>query len=89
MVAHNNSLENFMLFATSVFFALQAGVPDDDRAALLGLALSAITKQRSLAGGLVELCALLRLRFSTKNLAAASGSVCGGGCQPRRAETCC
>lgn len=30
MVAHNNSLENFMLFATSIFFALQAGVPDDD-----------------------------------------------------------
>ena len=28
--AHNNSLENFMLFATAVFFALQAGVPDDD-----------------------------------------------------------
>ena len=30
MVAHNNSLENFMLFATAVFFALQAGVSDDD-----------------------------------------------------------
>ena len=36
-----------------------AGVPAEDRAALLGLALSATTKQRSLGGAIVELCALL------------------------------
>ena len=36
-----------------------AGVSDEDRAALLGLALGAITKQRSLGGAVVELCDLL------------------------------
>ena len=30
MVAHNNSLENFMLFATSVFFALAMQVAEAD-----------------------------------------------------------
>ena len=30
MVAHNNSLENFMLFATGVFFALSMQVPEAD-----------------------------------------------------------
>lgn len=30
MVAHNNSLENFMLYAISIFFALSMGVPDDE-----------------------------------------------------------
>ena len=49
----------------------RSGVPDDDRAALLGLALSAITKQRSLAAGLVELCALLSFnlqRFAERQI---------------------
>jgi len=30
MVAHNNSLENFMLFAIAVFFATSMQVPDDE-----------------------------------------------------------
>jgi len=30
MVNHNNSMENFMLFALSVFFALNMGVPEPD-----------------------------------------------------------
>ena len=30
MVAHNNSLENFMLFGLGVFFATASGVPEED-----------------------------------------------------------
>ncbi len=49
----------------------QPEVPDEDKSALLGLALSATTKQRSLGGAMVELCAMITYnitQFSERQL---------------------
>ena len=49
----------------------QPRVPEEDRADLLGLALSATTKQRSLGGAMIELCGMIThniTRFSERQL---------------------